>query len=268
MASTEEEKTGIDVAISSRVAMVTIKNPAKRNAFTRQMCIDLKNTMYELSRAREVDVVTLRGAGEHFSAGASIDQLPSVLFDSANGEPPVDHLSAADQAITEVAKPTVAVVEGFCMGGGWQIASACDFIVASSSAKFAITPSKIGILYPKAGVERLLRLVGPDRAKYILMTAKAFSAHEAHSLGLVADIMDAETFDERVQELLETLLRRSRFSQQKLKEFIDLFHKDAIAADESWASSWQQMLEGRDMRIGIEAFQNQRSPEFTWTPDN
>lgn len=267
MPDSTHKRRSVDLHIEGAVATVTIRNPSKRNAFTRDMCIKLKSTMEELETSAGIRLVVLRGAAGHFSAGVAIEQLHSVLFDRTRDGENIDHFSAADVAITNLTKPSVAVVEGFCMGGGWQLASACDFILASSDAQFAITPAKIGILYPRPGVERLVRLVGPDKAKYILMTAKNYSAQDAQTLGLLADVISSETFEDDVQDILETLLNRSRFSQEKLKRLIDLVDADSETANKAWADNWEDMLQGPDMEIGITAFQNQRRPEFVWTPE-
>lgn len=150
-----------------RVASVEIDNPAQRNALTRDMCLELQELMPRLEADPAVTVVALRGAGSTFCPGAAINELSAVLLDQQEADNNVDQLSRADQAITSVTKPTVAMVDGDCMGGGWQIASACDAIIASERSAFAITPAKIGILDPRPGTERLVPQVGHANAKFI-----------------------------------------------------------------------------------------------------
>lgn len=266
MPKSTENDALINVSIEEQTATLTISNPKKRNAFTQRMCMQLRQIASRLEPDPDVRIVVLRGAQGDFSAGAAIDDLSSILFDTSEGEDPVDHFSAADQALSQLSKPTVAVVEGVCMGGGWQMASACDFILASSTARVAITPAKIGILYPRRGVERLIRMVGPSRAKYVLMSAKTFSAQQAQEVGLLTEVIAADGFETNVQDFISDLLRRSRFSQEKLKEFIDLFSLDPATADYAWDRSWEEMLKGPDMHIGIEAFRAQISPQFRWAP--
>ncbi|MFW6188554.1 MAG: enoyl-CoA hydratase/isomerase family protein [Actinomycetota bacterium] len=214
----------------------------------------------------DVHAVVLRGSAGHFSAGVPIGELPEVLLDRDADGNPLDHLSAADRAVSSVAKPTVAVVEGCCMGGGWQIASACDFVVAADDARFAITPAKLGIVYPRPGIDRLVRCVGPSRAKYLLLTGTELTGHQAWILGLVADADPRDEFAERADRLVRDLVARSRFSVHTMKRLIDLAGTDEPGLDEAWTRAWADMASGPDLPIGVDAFLRGRAPAFTWTP--
>ncbi|GFZ79314.1 enoyl-CoA hydratase/isomerase family protein [Nesterenkonia alkaliphila] len=269
MSATDSIQAGqgsIDCQIAGGIAYVTISNPEKRNALTRHMCLELKALARSLHTEPSAEVIALSGAGADFSAGVTIDQLPSILFEPASEGGYTDHFSAADAALAQVTKPTVALVQGVCMGGGWQIASACDFILTSSNARFAVTPAKIGILYPRSGLDRLVRQVGPARAKYILMTGRTFNAEQAQSLGLVADVIDEDEFQTESSALLDTLLKRSRFTQVKTKEYIDACSGPREHLDPLWSRSWEEMVHGEDKEIGIESFRQRKDPRFSWTP--
>jgi len=211
-------------------------------------------------------VITLGGVDGTFSAGAPINDLASVLLDPQPDGSLVDQLSRSDDAITAVAKPTVAFVDGACMGGGWQIASACDFIVASERSVFAITPAKLGAIYPRTGIDRLVRRVGADRAKFILFTGQKFSATRAEALGLIAEAVADEEFADRCSALLGSITRRSRFTIHTLKRLIDLRGSDSVDLDQEWADAWTSMIEGPDLEIGTAAFLSREQPRFTWAP--
>jgi len=259
----------MSVSIADGVATVKICNPAQRNALTRAMCLEIQELMPRLDADPDVAVVVMRGAGDTFCAGASISELESVLIDPQPDGTTVDHLSAADSAIASLSKPSVALVDGACMGGGWQIASACDFIIANQRAVIGLTPAKIGIIYPRPGLERLVRLVGLANAKYILLTGLTFSATEARALGLVADVVLSEFFEEKCAALIATLRSRSRFSMHSMKRLMDGDASGAGLAelDREWADAWQAMPDSPDMGIGVSAFLNRRQPQFTWSPD-
>ncbi|PTT68843.1 enoyl-CoA hydratase/isomerase family protein [Arthrobacter sp. HMWF013] len=256
----------IGVNVADGVAWVTIDNPAKKNALTRSMCLQIQELMPTLEKDPAVTVVAVRGAGTTFSAGATINELSSVLLDRQEDNTYVDQLSLADQAITSITKPTVALVDGACMGGGWQIASACDFIIASQRSVFAITPAKIGIIYPRAGIERLVRQVGHANAKFILFTGETFNTARALDLGLVAEVVPDDEFDDRCRSLLHTLRNRSRFSTHSMKRLVDLTASNDPRIDQEWENAWAAMTDGPDMGIGITAFMNREQPEFTWSP--
>jgi enoyl-CoA hydratase/carnithine racemase len=256
----------ITVSIAVGIASVEIDDPAHRNALTKAMCIDLEELMPQLDADPAVLAVTIRGAGAAFSSGAAIGELTSVLMDPQEDGTQVDHLSRADQAIASMSKPTIAVVDGACMGGGWQIASACDFVVASERSVFAITPAKLGVIYPRAGIERLVRQVGPATAKYLLLTGVAVPAAQARELGLVAVVVADEEFAAACSALVETVVQNSRFSMHTLKSLVDATASSTPQRDERWAEAWAAMVAGPDMTIGVEAFLHRERPRFTWVP--
>jgi len=259
------------VSVADGIATVEICNPAQRNALTKAMCLEIQELMPRLDADPDIAVVALRGAGDTFCAGASISELSSVLLDPQPDGSIVDHLSLADHAIASLSKPTVALVDAACMGGGWQIASACDFIIANERSVFGLTPAKIGIIYPRPGIERLVRLVGHANAKYILLTGQTFSATQAQALGLVADVVPSASFEQQCEALLGSLRSRSRFSVHSMKRLVDLEAADASDAgqpdiDQEWAAAWSAMPDSPDMEIGISAFLNREQPRFKWRP--
>jgi enoyl-CoA hydratase/carnithine racemase len=257
----------ITTTISDGVAAVEIDNQSQRNALTKAMCIQLAELMPRLNADPDVVVVTLRGAGSTFSAGAAINDLTAVLLDKAKDGSRVDHLSEADSAISRVAKPTVALVDGSCMGGGWQLASACDFIVASERSLFAITPAKLGVIYPRVGIERLVRQVGPANAKFILFTGETFTAERARELRLITEVAPDADFEAQVEALVSTLRNRSQFSIHSLKHLIDVPTDGGDSADREWDEAWNAMSASPDMGIGINAFLSREEPQFSWRPD-
>lgn len=267
MSTVSDVATGrMSVSIADGVATVEICNPAQRNALTRAMCLEIQELMPRLDADPDVAVVVMRGAGDTFCAGAAISELSSVLLDQQPDGSLVDHLSRADASIASLSKPTVALVDGACMGGGWQIASACDFIIANERAVIGLTPAKIGIIYPRPGIERLVRLVGHANAKYILLTGQTFSATEARALGLVADVVPSEAFEEKCAALVGSLRSRSRFSMHSMKRLVDLTDAATSDLNQEWTDAWAAMPDSPDMEIGISAFLNREQPQFTWRP--
>ncbi|WP_417234922.1 enoyl-CoA hydratase/isomerase family protein [Arthrobacter sp.] len=257
---------GITVTVDAGVGTILLRHRAQRNALTRMMCRSLVEAADDLDARADVEVITVRGDGGTFSAGVSIGELRDVILDDGGD---TDHLTAADRALAGVAKPTIAVVQGHCMGGGWQLASACDFIVASDDASFGITPAKLGIIYPRSGVDRLVRLLGPATAKYVLMSARTFSATRAQAMGLVAEVLPADRFEAGVGELLDELKARSRYSMHTTKRLIDQSGDpdvEASALAGSWDAAWAGMAAGPDIDEGVAAFLERRNPVFPWKP--
>jgi enoyl-CoA hydratase/carnithine racemase len=255
----------ISVRVVDEVARVGIDNPSQRNALTRSMCLQLQELMPRLDADPAIAVIILRGISGTFCAGAALSEIKSILLDDQHGKA-VDQLSRADAALTSVSKPTIAIVEGACMGGGWQLASACDFIVAGETSTFGITPAKLGILYPRPGIERLVAQVGPARAKYILLSGQTFTAAEAFDLGLIAKVVADSELDRRSDSLTEALLARSRFSQHHLKRLVDDTATASSSSDADWTAAWSEMTRSPDMHIGVDAFLARTEPHFTWRP--
>lgn len=250
--------------ISGEIGAIVIENPRQRNALTRDMCIELAEQVRLLDADPEVKVITLRGSGDDFSAGAAINELHQVLFDEgANGET-IDHLSAADAAIGAASKPTVALVRGTCMGGGWQIASACDMSIASDSVSLAVTPSKLGIIYPRSGVERLVRRLGADKAKYVLFSADLIPADKAASWGLLTDVVPDSEFEAFSQAFVTRMATRSQYSIHTMKVLIDSMSSGSHADDELWRGEWAKLPVSEDFVLGQRAFLDGKRPRFTW----
>lgn len=266
-------RPSVKVARDERgVATVWLDNPGRKNALTPAMCHDLVACMAELDRDPSVRVVVLRGRDGDFSAGAAIDDVENVLYAERSAESAVgeDLLTAADEAISAVRCPVIAAVEGICMGGAWQVAAAADIILASTTARLAITPAKLGIVYPRRGLERLVRHVGADRAKYILFLAEEISVHDAHTWGLVTTTVPAETFDDEVLRVADLIQTRSQYSSVHHKALIDAYVSPPSRGgryDQEWARAWAGALESADLPEGRRAFLDKRMPEFRWTRD-
>lgn len=250
--------------IKGGIGEIVIENPRQRNALTREMCIDLAAQVHRLDADPKVKVITLSGSGDDFSAGAAINELHQVLFDEGPDGETTDHLSAADAAIGAANKPTVALVRGTCMGGGWQIASACDMSIAADSVRLAVTPSKLGIIYPRSGVERLVQRLGADKAKYVLFSADVIPAEKAAAWGLLTDVVPEADFEALSQALVARMSTRSQYSIRTMKKLIDSVVSGSGAEDDLWREEWAKLPTSEDFAVGQRAFLEGGRPQFTW----
>lgn len=252
------------VEAAGAVAVITIDHPAKRNAVTQAMWRQFSPILEQLDADERVKVVVIRGAGRTFSAGADISALERILHDPSTGQRDGGDITRAEEAIAAFRKPTIAAVEGHCMGGAWQIAGACDIRLAAEGAIFGITPSKIGIVYPLSGIERLVRLVGPATAKYLLFSGDFVGAADAARLGMVSQVIPDARFWDEVHAFAGQLASRSQFSVQAHKDLVDAISAGGDVARRS--GYWQEeMAAGPDSAIGIRAFLAKERPAFTWT---
>ncbi|MFG3259673.1 enoyl-CoA hydratase/isomerase family protein [Streptomyces sp. NPDC048172] len=240
------------------IATVTLHHPAKRNAMTPAMWRRLPRLLEELAADDTVRVLVLTGAEGTFCAGADIGTLRATADGDAAREQQ-GLAVAAEEALAAFPKPTLAAVRGHCVGGGCQLAVACDLRFASEDALFGITPAKLGIVYAASSTERLVRLVGPATAKYLLFSGELIDAGRALRTGLADETHPDGELDKRVSEFARTLVSRSRLTQAAAKEFAD------GRTDASRIAHWQREAEvGGEAVEGVTAFLERRAPRFKW----
>ncbi|MBO1329683.1 enoyl-CoA hydratase/isomerase family protein [Streptomyces sp. VRA16 Mangrove soil] len=239
-------------SVADGVAMVVIDHPAKRNAMTDAMWAALPPLLDRLATDPAARVLVLTGAGDTFCAGADISTL------GADAGAAKELAVAAEDALAAFPKPTLAVVRGYCVGGGCQLAVACDLRFSAESALFGVTPAKLGIVYPASSTRRLASLVGPSTAKYLLFSGELIGTERALRTGLVDEVLAEGELDKRVAEFTRVLVGRSQLTQAAAKEFT-AGRKDR---DAYWA---EQARGSGDTAEGAAAFLERRAPRFSWT---
>lgn len=240
--------------VTGPVATVVIHHPARRNAMTTGMWRALPPLLDTLAADPAVRVLVLTGEGGTFCAGADVTELRQSPREAQ------ELAVLAEEALAAFPKPTLAAVRGHCVGGGAQLAAACDLRFAEEGALFGVTPAKLGIVYPSSATRRLTALVGPATAKYLLFSGELIEAGRALRTGLVDEVLPAGALRARVEEFTGVLAARSGLTQAAAKEFAD-GHTDR---DAYWAA--QAGASGEAVE-GVAAFLERREPRFAWTPD-
>ncbi|WP_182349188.1 enoyl-CoA hydratase/isomerase family protein [Tomitella gaofuii] len=168
----------VTLIIEQDLARITIDNSQRANSLTQPMLGELREHIATVAGSPGVRAVIVTGAGENFCAGLDITGIRA-------GDPhSIEHeYVAVVKALAECPKPTVAAIRGNCIGGGTQLAVACDLRIAADTAKFAITPAKLGLVYPPDSIERLTGVVGPAAAKRLLFTTDPITASTALHYG-------------------------------------------------------------------------------------
>ncbi|MFI6229941.1 enoyl-CoA hydratase/isomerase family protein [Micromonospora echinospora] len=246
---------GLTVEVAGPVATVVIGNPTRRNAMTPDMWRQLPLLLDRLEADPAVRVLVLTGAGETFCAGADLGDLDEVL---AAG----DHSVAvvAEERLAAFAKPTVAAVRGACVGGGCQLAVACDLRIAATDARFGVPPARLGVVYQTPATRRLAALVGPATAKYLIFTGELVDAERAARVGLVDEVVPVDRLADRTAGLTGTIALRSQLSIVAAKEIVD------GRADVDRVARWhREALASGEAREGVAAFHERRPARFTWT---
>nr|WP_218040703.1 enoyl-CoA hydratase/isomerase family protein [Actinomadura sp. WMMB 499] len=244
--------------VAGSVGTITIDRPGKRNAMSAEMWRELPRILDGLAADPSVRAVVLTGAGGNFCAGADIGELDAIHRDDDT------HLStAAERALAAFGKPTVAAIEGVCVGGGCQLAAACDLRFAAADARFGITPARLGIVYPVAATVRLVGLVGPASAKYLLYSAELIGADDALRIGFLNEVVPDPRA--RVAEFTRTLASRSLLTQCATKDIVDAITAGGDVRER--AARWLMEMDGSgELKEGAAAFLERRTPDFPWTP--
>jgi enoyl-CoA hydratase/carnithine racemase len=249
------------VEVAAGIATLTIDNAGRRNSVSLEMWQQFGPILDRLADDGDVRVVIIRGAGVDFSSGADIRDLDAIFEGDTDG----GHVTAAENAIAVFPKPTVAAIDGFCVGGGWEIAGACDIRIASSRATFGVTPARIGIVYPLSGIRRLVSIAGPAVAKLLLLGGELIDANRALSFGMVTSVVEAAGFWDAVADFAHELGGRSQLSTNSMKELVNLIAEDSRELDSRLAFWQHEVEESDDPEIGAAAFLGHTEPRFTWS---
>ncbi|MEV4945307.1 enoyl-CoA hydratase/isomerase family protein [Streptomyces sp. NPDC053755] len=247
----EPTEPHLKTSVADGVATVVVSHPAKRNAMTAGMWRSLPALLAPLAADPAVRALVLTGEGGTFCAGADISTLREP------GDEQQSLAVRAEEALAAFPKPTLAAVRGYCVGGGSQLAAACDLRFAEEGALFGVTPSKLGIVYPSSSTRRLTALVGPSAAKYLLFSGELIDTARALRTGLVDEVLPPGELDKRVTEFTRVLVARSQLTQAAAKEFADgRTDRDAYWSDQARGSG--------DTAEGVAAFLERRAPRFTY----
>lgn len=244
------------------VAELVVDRAAKRNAMSLEMWESLPRLVAEVDADPTVKVLVVRGDGPHFCAGADIGEFADKRGTPAAAAHYGDAVEAAAHALTELAKPTIALVQGYCIGGGCELALACDLRLADTTAQFAITPAKLGIVYNFTSTRQLVSVVGPSFAKYLLLSANRVDASEALRVGLVDQLVEPEALDKAGAELAATICSRSQVSVRGAKRMVQKVLDGLDTTDDEARALPLDAVSDPDYREGVAAFLAKRAPIF------
>jgi len=253
----------LKVSVRAGVATVEVHRPAKHNAISYAMWHAFGRLMPVLADDDTVDVVVMRGTpGGPFSAGADIAEFKTLRADPEGARRYGEAVEAGEQAIITFPKPTVALVEGFAIGGGTQLAVACDLRVCGQSSRFGVTPAKLGIIYALPSTARLVETVGSAWARWILLTGELLSSDVALRIGLVHEVVEDDAVAERAYAVAGTIASRAQVSLRGGKAMIDRAVAAHTEEDEEVLAVYQQSWTSAEYAEGVAAFLEKRAPDF------
>lgn len=255
---------GLEFATDGDVARLTFSRPEKQNAITHDMWAAIPGVVRAVEGDPAVKVLLLEGAGAHFSAGADVSEFQRLRAEPEAAARYDDAVHAAVEALATMAKPSVAMVRGNCIGGGCQLAVACDFRFAADGSRFGITPSKLGIVYEFQSTQLLVSLVGPAHARFLLLSGQLFDAARAREIGLVNDVFAADDLESATAAFVETLCGRSQSAVRGMNQIIGKIVAGQREADAEVDKIRLEALTGADYAEGVAAFLERRPPRFTY----
>jgi enoyl-CoA hydratase/carnithine racemase len=252
------------VTSSDRVVRLTLNRPEQRNALTPELITRLLEELEKADADSEVRAVVLSGAGDSFCAGYDIHRLLSPGRPDAGAER--DLVERLCSRLRALRAPTIAKVNGVASGGGCDLAVSCDVRFAADSARFAMPPARLGVLYSTEGMARLTALLGPAVAKELLFSGELVDSARALEIGLVNRVCPAERLDEETERFIAAVAGNAPLAVAAAKQIVNLIADgaplpaDAYAAIEETA---QRIWTSADAAEGPRAFRERRAPRFT-----
>ncbi len=248
--------------VEDGIATITFNRPQALNALNSGLLNEFSHALDEISANEDIRVLILTGAGDKaFVAGADITQL--ATFDalqaknfSQTGHETINKLQA-------LAIPVIAAVNGFALGGGTEVAIACDFIYASENASFGQPEINLGLIPGFGGTQRLPRLIGKNRAKEMIFTGKMISAAEAQEIGLVNKICTREALMDEVVKIAKAIASKGKVSLRAAKQAINAGAEVDLATGGMYEiDAFALCMASEDSKEGTAAFLEKRKPEF------
>jgi enoyl-CoA hydratase/carnithine racemase len=247
------------------IGWITFNQPEKRNAVSQEMWQRMPEYVADLSSDPAIRVVILRGAGEAaFVAGADISQFKDRRRNAADEEEYRRISGAGSESLARLGKPLVAMIHGFCIGGGVSIAITCDLRIAADDARFGIPAARLGLGYHYKGMEKLMSLIGPAYTKELFFTARTdFTAQDALRMGLVNQVVPKADLERFTRDYALTMSRNAPLTLRSAKASVEqLLRPDAQRDYARLDKLIKDCFDSQDYQEGVKAFSEKRRPQF------
>ena len=243
---------------------IVFDQPARRNAINNAMWRGIPRAMKQFDADPEVRCVAFTGAGmQAFSAGADISEFESARASQSSVHEYDNLQDHALHAIQDSPKPSVAMISGYCLGGGIEIALACDLRYCSASSVFGVPAARLGLAYTVEGHKRLLETVGHARAREIMFLGRRYKADEALAMGLVHQVLPDSTLEKFVDEVVKTLVDNAPLSIANTKTILEEYVKSSGTPDAGrMRAAIERCARSDDYKEGRRAFMEKRKPDF------
>jgi enoyl-CoA hydratase len=242
------------------VRLITLNRPQTLNALNSQLLDELGTAIDQAEADQAVRCIVLTGSEKAFAAGADIKEMQPKSYMDAFGE---DFFTRSWERVTRGRKPMIAAVAGFALGGGCELAMACDFIIAADNAKFGQPEIKLGVMPGLGGTQRLTRFVGKSKAMEMCLTGRMMDAAEAERSGLVSRVVPVADLLNEAMKAAETIADMSLPIVMMAKESINRAYETTLAEGVRFERRlFHSMFATADQKEGMAAFVEKRKPKF------
>ena len=256
--------TRIIAAVENGVGWLTFNNPERRNAISLEMWQGMADAAHAFSVDPEVRVVVMHGAGgKAFASGADISEFEAQRANAEQKHRYGEISQRGHAALAALDKPLIAMIQGFCIGGGLAIALAADLRFATAGSRFGIPAARLGLGYDYPGLATLARLVGPSRAKDILFSARLLDAAEAQAFGLINALVDDSALEAHVAEYAARVAANAPLTVHAAKAAVRAFERYSKLSDDAEIDALvDRCFDSEDYKEGRSAFMEKRTPAF------
>lgn len=246
------------------IGWITFNNPARHNAISLEMWRGLAEALQAYAADPAIRVVVMQGAGEKaFVSGADISEFDTKRGSAAQKADYGEVAAQANRALASFEKPIVALIRGYCIGGGLATALAADVRIATPDSRFGIPAAKLGLGYDYPGIAKLARVVGPSAARDILFSARFLGSEEALRIGLINSVESRTDIDDAVRDYANTIANNAPLTVAAAKAALDAFERGSRDADVAAVQAQvDACFDSEDYKEGRRAFRGKRPPQF------
>lgn len=250
--------------VRDQVATLTLDNPTKRNAFEPRMRDEIADVVAAVRRDRSIRALVLTGAGEHFCSGGDLRNIATVGLDNAGWRERLGSLHDWLQHLMVLDRPVIAAVDGAAYGAGFSLALLADIVLATPRARFSMSFLKVGLVPDCGAFYTLPRIVGPQRARELMLTAREVGAQEALDLGLVMELHAPEALQARAQTLARSFVHASPVAVSLIKRALAAPGHDLPTLLELEANAQALAMGTEEHRAAVQRFLRKEAPAFAW----
>ncbi|MFV0386932.1 enoyl-CoA hydratase [Paracoccus sp. (in: a-proteobacteria)] len=250
----------IIVEIEDEVALIRLNRPEALNALNSTLITELAKAVTEADHNDKVRCIVITGSEKAFAAGADIKEMSEKSFIEVYGE---DLFGPQIEAFTRIRKPIIAAVSGYTLGGGCELAMACDFIIAAENAKFGQPEINLGVIPGIGGTQRLTRFVGKSKAMDMILTGRFMDAAEAERSGLVSRVVPTSKLIPEVMAIARKICEKSATATKAVKEAVNRAYESTLHEGLLFERrAFHSMFATEDQKEGMAAFLEKREPQF------